>query len=140
MRPNPRERSEYLPMPDIIAMIAGILPIQELISTAESLPLHQLLFFAILAAAIGLLVTERLRTDLVALLIIFVLGAGLKYTGLSETLGYWTGRLAGRSLGRMVAVLMPMSALGSAFSHHVTITALMLPTTLSLAKARQVPA
>jgi di/tricarboxylate transporter len=156
-------------MHDIFAMTTGLGPVHELLMSAELLPLHEMVFFAILAVAIGLLVTERLRTDLVALLIIlslavtgllspdqalegfksepaiviacvFVLGAGLKYTGLSETLGYWAGRLAGGSLTRMLAVLMPFSALASAFTHHVTITAVMLPTTVSLAKARQVPA
>jgi di/tricarboxylate transporter len=156
-------------MDNFVAMVAGFLPMQPFVEPASHLPLHQLVFFAILAVAIGLLVTERLRTDLVALFIIialaisgllspeqalegfksepaiviacvFVLGAGLRYTGLSEILGRWTGRLAGGSLGRMLAVLMPVSAVLSAFTHHVTITAVMLPVTLSLAKVRQVPA
>jgi di/tricarboxylate transporter len=150
-------------------MVAGFLPVQPFVESASQLPLHQMVFFAILAVAIGLLITEKLRTDMIALLIIvalaisgllspeqalegfksepaiviacvFVLGAGLHHTGLSETLGRWTGRLAGGSLARMLAVLMPVSAVLSAFTHHVTITAVMLPVTLSLAKVRQVPA
>src|ERR671932_1366667 len=158
-------------MHDIIAATAGILPATSnaFLATAELLPMHQLVFFAILAAAIGLLVTERLRTDMIALLIIlalaltgilspeealsgfqsepaiviaavFVLGAGLRHTGLSEGLGQWTGRLAGGGLTRMLAVLMPASALLSTFTHRVAITAIMLPTTLSLAKVRNMPA
>src|ERR687883_1020096 len=156
-------------MDNFLAMIAGFLPVQPFVESASQLPVHQLTFFAILAAAIGLLVTERLRTDMIALLIIlalaltgiltpeealsgfqsepaiviaavFVLGAGLRHTGLSEGLGQWTGRLAGGGLTRMLAVLRPASALLSTFTHHVAITAIMLPTTLSLAKHRGVAA
>src|SRR5919202_5676906 len=153
----------------IIAGIAGILPVQQFVESAALLPMHQIVFFAILAAAIGLLFTEQLRTDMIALLIIlalaltgilspeealagfqsepaiviaavFVLGAGLRYTGLSEALGRWTGKYAGGGMTRMLAVLMPASALLSTFTHHVAITAIMLPTTLSLAKQRGVAA
>jgi di/tricarboxylate transporter len=156
-------------MDNLLAMIAGLLPVQPFVESASQLPVHQLTFFAILAAAIGLLVTERLRTDMIALLIIlalaltgilspeealsgfqsepaiviaavFVLGAGLRYTGLSEALGRWTGKYAGGGMTRMLAVLMPASALLSTFTHHVAITAIMLPTTLSLAKQRGVAA
>ena len=124
---------------------------------------------AILVVAIGLLITERLRPDLVAVLIIlalaysrllstddalsglksepavviasmFVLSAGLQTTGLSEFAGRWIGVLAGTNVARMLAVLMPTVALASAFTHHVTITAVMLPITLSMAHERQMPA
>ena len=130
---------------------------------------EQALFMAILVVAIGLLITERLRPDLVAVLIIlalaysrllstddalsglksepavviasmFVLSAGLQTTGLSEFAGRWIGVLAGTNLARMLAVLMPTVALASAFTHHVTITAVMLPITLSMAHERQMPA
>jgi di/tricarboxylate transporter len=129
----------------------------------------QLVFFVILAASFLLLLTERLRNDVVALLIvlalsvsgllapdkalsgfgsepaivvaaIFVLSAGLHHTGVSDTLGRWIGRLAGAGLARAVAVIMPSVALMSAFTHHVTTTAIMLPVTLDLARTRKIPA
>ena len=129
---------------------------------------HEVAFFAILVAAIVLLVTERLRTDMVALLIvlalvvtgvlssgealagfssepaiviacIFVLSGAFEVTGLSESLGAWIGRLAGRSLTRMLAVSMTGLALFSAVTHHVTVTAVALPVGLRLAKERGVP-
>jgi di/tricarboxylate transporter len=129
----------------------------------------QLVFFVILAASFLLLLTERLRNDVVALLIvlalsvsglltpdkalsgfgsepaivvaaIFVLSAGLRHTGVSDTLGRWIGRLAGAGLARAVAVIMPSVALMSAFTHHVTTTAIMLPVTLDLARTRKIPA
>jgi di/tricarboxylate transporter len=129
----------------------------------------QLVFFVILAVAFVLLLTERLRNDVVALLIvlalavsgllkpdkalagfgsepaivvaaIFVLSAALHRTGASDALGRWIGRLAGAGLGGALAVIMPSVALLSAFTHHVTTTAIMLPVTLDLARARKIPA
>ncbi|MDQ5851815.1 MAG: SLC13 family permease [Chloroflexota bacterium] len=129
---------------------------------------QQLSFFAILVVAFGLLLTERLRNDLVAVLIIlslyvtgvlqaeealagfssepaiivaaiFVLSAGLHQTGLSETIGGWIGRLAGSGYNRALAVIMPAVALLSAFTHHLTTTAVMLPVTLNLSRERDIP-
>jgi di/tricarboxylate transporter len=131
--------------------------------------LQQGSFFAILLVAVVLLLTERIRNDVVAVLIvlalaasgvlspkeavagfssepalvvaaIFVLGAGLRHTGLSDRMGAWIARLAGGGWTRAVAVLMSSVALLSAFTHHVTTTAVMLPITLKLAKERNVPA
>ncbi|MDQ6674496.1 MAG: SLC13 family permease [Chloroflexota bacterium] len=133
-----------------------------------ALNVQQLAFFGILAAVFALLISERLRPDVVAALSllalavtrilspeealsgfssepaiviasIFVLSAGFRHTGLSDLLGRWAGRLAGKSLLRMQAVIMLAAALPSAFTHHVTITAIMLPVTLRLAKENDVP-
>lgn len=124
---------------------------------------QQLLLLVILAGAFALLITERIRVDLTAVLIIlaltlsgilepaealsglssepavvaaaiFVLSGSLFYTGLSDRLGAWIGRLAGSSYNRMVIVIMLAVALLSAFTHHVTITAIMLPITLRLCR------
>ena len=128
---------------------------------------QQALFLALLLVAVGLLITERLRPDLVALLAIlglaythllsvdeafsglksepavviasmFVLSAGLQTTGLSELAGRWIGSMAGTQLTRMLAVLMVCAALASAVTHHVTITAIMLPIALSLGRERHI--
>ena len=129
----------------------------------------QLIFFVILGAAFLLLLTERLRNDVVALLIvlalsvsgllkpdkalsgfgsepaivvaaIFVLSAALHRTGVSDALGRAVARLAGTGLARALAVIMPSVALLSAFTHHLTTTAIMLPVTLDLARSRKIPA
>lgn len=130
---------------------------------------QQFAFFTILIVAFVLLLTERLRNDVVAILIvlalsvtgllepkealggfgsepaivvasIFVLSAGLHLTGLSETIGRWIGRLAGAGYARAIAVIMPSVALLSAFTHHLTTTAVMLPVTLNLSREREIPA
>jgi len=110
----------------------------------------QLIFFVILGAAFLLLLTERLRNDVVALLIvlalsvsgllkpdkalsgfgsepaivvaaIFVLSAALHRTGVSDALARAVARLAGAGLARALAVIMPSVALLSAFTHHLTL-------------------
>ena len=129
---------------------------------------QQLSFLVILVVAFGLLLTEKLRNDLVGVLIIlslaisgiltpeeafsgfgsepaiivaaiFVLSGGLHQTGLSETIGGWIGRLAGAGYHRMIGVLMSSVALFSAFTHHLTTTAVMLPVTLNLSRERDIP-
>lgn len=130
---------------------------------------NQLILFGILLAAIVLLFTEWIRIDLTAILIIlalsltglltpeealsgfssepavllasvFVLSGGMYHTGLSEQLGNWIKRLAGTSLEQAVGVVMPSVAFMSAFTHHVTITALMLPPMLKLSRENNIPA
>jgi di/tricarboxylate transporter len=133
------------------------------------LDIKQLILFAILIASILLLLTEWIRIDLVAILIIlalslsgvlepeealsgfssepaimlaaiFVLSGALYHTGLSERLGYWVKRLAGKSFERIIGVVMPAVALLSAFTHHVTMTAIMLPPVMNLARENDIPA
>ena len=130
---------------------------------------QHLLFFAILLGAFVLLATERIRNDVVAVMIIlalvgtgllepgealagfasepaivvasvFVLSAALYRTGVSQALGRLIARLAGGSYTRVVAVLMSSVALMSAFTHHVTMTAVMLPTTLDLGRRHNIAA
>lgn len=130
---------------------------------------QQLWFLVILVLALVLFITEWIRTDVVALLIvialyvtrvlkadealagfssepaivvagIFVLSGALHVTALSDKIGNLIGKLAGKSLTRALAVIMPSVALMSAFTHHVTTTAIMLPVTLDLSRERKIPA
>ena len=130
---------------------------------------QQIFFLSILIAAIVLFMTEWIRTDIVAVMVvialyvtrvldakdalsgfssepaiviagIFVLSASLHATGFSDTIGSWIGRLAGNSLTRAIAVIMPSVAFLSAFTHHVTTTAMMVPVTLDVAREHKMPA
>jgi di/tricarboxylate transporter len=130
---------------------------------------QQILFLLILTIAIVLFISEWIRTDVVAVLIvialyatrvlkpeealsgfssepaiviagIFVLSGALHVTGLSDTIGAWIGKLAGKSLTRALAVIMPAVGLLSAFTHHVTTTAIMLPITMDISRERDIPA
>ncbi|HSR64539.1 MAG TPA: SLC13 family permease, partial [Xanthomonadaceae bacterium] len=131
--------------------------------------LPQILFLLILAGGLYLFVSERLRVDVTAMLVllalvltrvlkpeqalsgfasepaiivaaVFVLSGGLAATGVTERLGLWIGRMAGRSEWRAIAVVMPAVAALSAFTHHVMVTAMMLPLLLRHAREAKLPA
>lgn len=116
----------------------------------------QVICLAVLGLALLLLITEWMRSDLVALGAVivliaggvltpeqalkgfgsepvvavigaFVLSAAVVNTGLAERLGSWVTRVAGRRLVWGLLVLMLAAALLSALTHHLLITALMVP-------------
>src|SRR5439155_16385189 len=62
----------------------------------------------------------------------------VRYTGRSVILSGWVGRLAGGSLTRIFLVTLPAAALLSAPTHHVTVTAIMLPVMLALAAEHKI--
>jgi len=129
----------------------------------------QLLLLAILVLSIVLLSGEWIRVDLSAILIIlalsltgvlkpeealsgfssepallvafiFVMTGALYRTGLTERFGTWIKRIVNNQYERIVAVLMPLVAVLAAFTHHVTLTAIMVPVTMGIARERNIPA
>ena len=130
-----------------------------------NITLPQAEFLLILAGALYLFVSERLRADVTAMVTlmalvvtglldsdqalsgfssepaiivaaVFVISAGLAATGITERIGQWVGQAAGKSETRAIAVLMPVVAALSSFTHHVMVTAMMLPITTRFAKQR----
>ncbi|HYM85244.1 MAG TPA: SLC13 family permease, partial [Pseudoxanthomonas sp.] len=131
--------------------------------------LQQIIFLVILAATLALFVSEKLRVDVVAMLAllaltltgilgpkdalsgfssepaiivaaVFVLSAGLSATGITERIGAGIARAAGGSEWRTIAVVMPATAALAAFSHHVMVTAMMLPILMRLAHEQKLAA
>lgn len=127
--------------------------------------IQQILFLIIMMGAIILFVTDRLRVDIVAILIIlalsltgligvkeafsgfssepalivcavFVLSAGLSYTGVTDLLGVLVGKWTGKSETRANLVIMLAVAALSAFTHHLMVTAMMLPIVMKLSKEK----
>src|ERR671933_504868 len=125
----------------------------------------QLTVFGILAAAVALLLSGRIRADLVAVLIILglaysgslksdealrgfgsepaivllatlVLGAAVRETGVADELGAWLGRLGGDSYQRLLGVFVPGVAVLSAVTQRVTATTLLVPATLQVCRER----
>ncbi len=127
--------------------------------------MDQILFLLILAGALYLFVSERLRVDVTAMVTllalvvsgvldsrqalsgfasepaiivaaVFVISGALAATGITERIGQWIGRAAGQRESRAVAVIMPAVAALSSFTHHVMVTAMMLPIVTRFAQAR----
>ncbi len=119
------------------------------------------LMLAILGVAILLFVTDWLRVDLVALLVllalvltglitpaeafagfsspavitvwaVFIVSGGLFYTGVANLLGDRLLKLAGTNPSRLVGLLMTSVGLMSGVMNNVGATAVMLPATISL--------
>jgi len=130
---------------------------------------QQVVFLVILAGALVLFIRGRMRVDLVAMLVLlslavtgvldlreamagfgsepaiivaaaFVISAGLAATGVTDRIGQAIGRAAGASEWRAVAVVMPAVAMLAAFSHHLMVTAMMLPILMRLARDQSMPA
>ena len=125
--------------------------------------LQQLTFLLILGGGLYLFISERVRVDVTAMLIlmalvvtglldeeqalsgfssepaiivaaVFVISGGLAATGITEHIGQWIGRASGKSEARVIAVTMPAVAVMASFTHHVMVTAMMLPIMGRLAK------
>ncbi len=125
--------------------------------------LQQLTFLLILSGGLYLFISERVRVDVTAMLIlmalvvtglldehqalsgfssepaiivaaVFVISGGLAATGITEHIGQWIGRASGKSEARVIAVTMPAVAIMASFTHHVMVTAMMLPIMGRLAK------
>jgi di/tricarboxylate transporter len=121
------------------------------------------LVLIILAAVIVLLVTEWVALEVVALLVlgvlavsgivtptealagfsnpavitiwaVFILSGGLTRTGIANILGRRLLTVAGQNLGTLVAVIMLLSGVLSAFMNNVAIAALMLPVVMDIAR------
>jgi di/tricarboxylate transporter len=126
------------------------------------MPSDMILVFGVLAVAIILFVSDRIRLDVVALLTIitlmltgiltpaealagfsdpivliiaglFVVGNGLVQTGVAETVGNWLSRMAGTNEITLLTVVMLMVAALSAFMSTTGAVAILLPVTASMA-------
>lgn len=126
------------------------------------------LLMAILVAAVTLFVTEKLRVDVVAMMVlvtlaltglitaeeavssfknpavitvgaVFVLSAGLSRTGVAGILGRHVLRLAGGSELLLVILIMTTAAFMSAFMNNVGVAALLLPVIMDIARRTRRP-
>lgn len=118
---------------------------------------------AILAVALFLFLSERIRMDLVALLVLgslaltglvspaqafsgfsnpavvtiwamFILSEGLSRTGVADHIGRWILRLTGKSETRTIIVIMAAGGGLSAFMNNIGVAALLLPVVMDIAR------
>src|ERR1700712_849234 len=118
--------------------------------------LHLTLTFVILGGAVALFLSDKVRPDLVALLVavalgttgvltsqetfsgfsrsavitllaIFILAAGLERAGVTHSVGNLLVRVAGNSEQRLVGVVMLSAALLSLFMNNIAAAAVLLP-------------
>ncbi len=121
------------------------------------------LVLGILVAAIVMFVTERIRVDVVALMVlvslaltglvtpaealsgfanlavvtvwaVLILSAGLARTGVAGLIGRPVLRLAGESEARLIALIMLLVGVLSGFMNDIGVAALMLPVVVDIAR------
>jgi di/tricarboxylate transporter len=126
------------------------------------------LVLTILAAAVLLFVTEKLRSDLVAMLVllalalsglltpaealsgfshtavitviaVFIISEGLFQTGVAHTMGSYVTQIAGHSEIRLTVTIMLAVAGISAVMNNVGATAVLLPVIVGLARQNRIP-
>ncbi len=117
----------------------------------------------ILAIALVLFITEKLRMDVVALLVLsalavsglvtptealagfsnpavvtvwsmFILSAGLSATGVADIIGRQVLRIAGTTEPRIIFVIMMTTGILSAFMNNIGVAALMLPVVMDISR------
>jgi len=122
----------------------------------------------ILAVSLILFVSEVIRMDLVALLVLgtlavsglvtapqafagfsnsavitvwamFILSDGLTRTGIADVISHQVMRLAGRREIPMIIVIMMTAAVLSAFMNNIGVAALMLPVVVDIARRTRIP-
>lgn len=123
----------------------------------------------VLVAALGLLVTERLRGDVVGLLVLvtlavtgivtpeaalagfsnpavvtvlamYILSEGLTRTGIAGLLGGQLVAIAGSGEARLTVAIMVTAGTLSAFMNNIGVAALLLPVVVEIARRTEVPA
>ncbi len=127
------------------------------------------LVLGILAISLVLFISEVIRMDLVALLVLgalavtglvdsseafagfsnsavitvwamFILSEGLTRTGIADVIGRQVMRIAGRREIAMIVVIMITGAVLSAFMNNIGVAALMLPVVVEVARRTGIPA
>lgn len=126
------------------------------------------LTLAIIVGALIIFGTEKLRVDVVALLVlltvgltgligtkevfagfsnsavitvwaVYIVSGGLFKTGVADTLGKFILRLAGKNEIRLIAVIMITCGTMSAFMNNVGATAMLLPAVVSIGRQAKIP-
>lgn len=126
------------------------------------------LVLAIIAAAVILFLGNKLRVDLIALLVlgslvvtrlvtpaealsgfsnpavitvwaVFILSGGLSQTGVANAIGRQVMRLAGKGEARLTLLIMLTAAVLSAFMNNIGVAALLLPVVVVIAHRTGIP-
>lgn len=121
------------------------------------------LVLVILLTAVGLFLSDRVRVDLVALLVlialtianiitpaeaiagfsnpavitvwaVFIISGGLAQTGIADWLGRQMLRYAGNGEMRLILIIMLTAALLSSFMNNVGVAAMLLPVSMEIAR------
>ncbi|MDJ0939771.1 MAG: SLC13 family permease [Woeseiaceae bacterium] len=128
-----------------IAMVLGILAISLILFISEVIRMDLVALLVLGALAITGLVTadEALagfsNSAVVTVWAMFILSEGLTRTGIADIIGRQVMRVAGTREISMIVVIMITGAVLSAFMNNIGVAALMLPVVVDIARRTRIP-
>jgi di/tricarboxylate transporter len=129
-----------------IALVLGILGISLILFISEIIRMDLVALLVLGALAILGLVTADQAFDgfsngaVITVWAMFILSEGLTRTGIADIIGRQVMRLGGRREFAMILVIMITGAVLSAFMNNIGVAALMLPVVVQVARRTRIPA
>ncbi len=129
-----------------IALVLGILTISLVLFISEVIRMDVVALMVLGALAITGLVDSSeafagfSNSAVITVWAMFILSEGLTRTGIADIIGRQVMRLAGRREIAMILVIMITGAVLSAFMNNIGVAALMLPVVIDVARRTKIPA
>ena len=129
-----------------IALVLGILLTSLILFVSEVIRMDVVAMLVLCALAVTGLVgpTEAFagfsNSAVITVWAMFILSEGLTRTGIANVIGFQVMRIAGRRESVMIIVIMVTAAVLSAFMNNIGVAALMLPVAVDVARRTRIPA
>jgi len=129
-----------------IALVLGILAISLVLFISEVIRMDLVALLVLGALALSGLVTTDQAFDgfsngaVITVWAMFILSEGLTRTGIADIIGRQVMKLGGRREVPMILVIMITGAVLSAFMNNIGVAALMLPVVVGVARRTRIPA
>jgi di/tricarboxylate transporter len=131
-------------MDPAVAFVLGVLVVAGVLFITEALRADLVALLVLIALGVSGILTPQealsgfSRSAVITILAIFILTAGLQKTGVTHALGAWLVRLGGNSEGQMLVVLMLSGALLSLFMNNIAAGSVLLPVAVGIARERKI--
>ena len=128
-----------------IALVLGILLISLILFISEIIRMDVVAMLVLGTLAVSGLVTPDeafagfSNSAVITVWAMFILSEGLTRTGIANIIGVQVMRVAGRSEIMMIFVIMVTAAVLSAFMNNIGVAALMLPVVVDVARRTRIP-
>ncbi|MDH3337237.1 MAG: SLC13 family permease [Gammaproteobacteria bacterium] len=129
-----------------IALVLGILAVSLILFISEIIRMDLVALLVLGTLAIAGLVTADQAFDgfsngaVITVWAMFILSEGLTRTGIADIIGRQVMKLGGRREFAMILVIMITGAVLSAFMNNIGVAALMLPVVVQVARRTRIPA
>ena len=128
-----------------IAFLFALLGVMVVLFLTEKLPVDVTAFAGLsLLVATGLVTTDEAfegfsSPAVITMLSVFLVSAGLQYTGVADVLGGSIHRIVGSRERLLIVAIMLVAGVLSAFMNNIAATAVLLPAVVSLARQAGLP-